>query len=204
MCFLIVLASCNNELKTEKDFYGWLNDPENGFVKTKIINDIKIIAKYLPLEYLAFKELRSYGQYSKDVRDSILALYNKSRTFLLTIGPYEEKGAKFDIMKTGVHDYTEFKQRAMTMNFDMAAYVSLNTELGEFKPVLTNMENVYGLSKHRNIYLVFTSAEANGKLMTANELDLTFTDEIFNTGINHFIFKKEKLDHLPTINFWKI
>lgn len=95
-------------------------------------------------------------------------------------------------------------KRALTMNFDMNEYVSIKTPTQEYRPVLTSMENTYSLKGQRNIYMVFTDDTAEAELMKAPELDFVFNDEIFQTGVNHFVFNQDDLQSMPIIKFENI
>ncbi|PCJ89985.1 MAG: hypothetical protein COA57_00085 [Flavobacteriales bacterium] len=201
--WLITLLACNEKLSSEKEMYQWFNEPENGLMKTKAVNGIKLTVKYLPVEYLAYKELNGMDGYDKTVRDSIMDTYDSSYTFLLTIGPDEESGEDFDIQRLDITNYSEYKDRVMSMNFHIGDCLILRTEHGEFKPVLSAMENVYGLSKHRNIYIVFSPSHEKSELLDVQTFDLIFNDELFETGINHFVFQKTDFEAVPKINFWK-
>lgn len=205
-CTLLMLwflmTNCQHDLKDMKSVYGWINDPDHGMVKTKTVEGIKITVKYLPAEFLALKEARE-GHADRQTYDSLLKVYTASHTFLLSIAS-TEKGGEQDPMYQDLENYSEYKERALTMNFDMNEYVSIKTSTQEFRPVLTSMENTYSLKGQRNIYMVFTDETAETELMKDDELDFVFNDEIFQTGVNHFIFNQNDLRSMPVINFEKI
>lgn len=194
------LSGCSDTLKTEKELFMWLNDAENGLIKVKRINGMKLTAKYLPPEYLVHKELKAASDPAAANKDSLLNWYKHNYTFLINIAPDEENEKEIDVMKMGVTNYEQYREKFMTMNFDMAQYIHLEVDGQELIPVLTNLENVYGLTRDANIYLVFSPGEQIKKENSAAKLDLVFNDEIFNTGINHFTFSGKDIREMPSIN----
>ncbi len=201
---LVILNGCKVRFDTEQAMYHWINDPENGLVKTRNISGLQLTMKYLPPEYLAFKELKQKADISEQVIDSLVNYYQNSFTFLLTIGPSPAHENNVDIMMAGIPDFQAYKQRSLTMNFNMAEYLSLTAAGKEWKPVLSNLENNYGLQDHRNIYMVFTPETGMGEIQDSPDLKITYNDELFHTGLNHFKYKLEDLGNIPAIKFWKI
>lgn len=194
------LFSCGKEIESMKSFYGWINDPDNGLVKTRTIEGIRLTVKYLPAEFLALRDAMEETDYSSHVYDSLLGIYRTSHTFLLSIAS-EKDEHNVDPMYKGLESLPEYKERALTMNFNMDSYVSIRTPSEEYRPVLTSMENTYSLKAQRNIYIVFTDDSEENNLMKEQELDFIFNDEIFQTGINHFVFRQKDLANTPTVNF---
>jgi hypothetical protein len=197
---MLWLASCQDKIESMKSLYGFINDPDNGLIKTKTIEGIKLTVKYLPAEFLALRETRELETKNKGTYDSLLNVYKKSHTFMLSIASQEDTVSN-DPMYEGLRDYNEYRERAISMNFNMSDYVSIRTTTQEFAPVLSSMENTYSLRGQRNIYLVFTDESGSGELMRDNQIDFVFNDDIFQTGINHFVFQQENLQRLPAINF---
>ena len=198
---MFFFAGCGQgHIDSEKDLYAWMNNEDNGLVKTKYINGIKLTVKYLPPAYLAYKEWVTTEMENSHYQE-LLKIYENSRTFLLTIGPDDRKVEGADVMFYNVLNEKDYKQRVQDLNFDIGKYISLNIKDQPMAPRLHTLENTYGLGKHRNIYLVFADDGADGSLLTAEKLDFKFSDEIFLTGISHFVFNKQDLDGLPELKF---
>jgi len=198
----LFICGCSSDFKTESEFYKWWNDKANGLVKEKEINDFRLIVKYMPAEYLAFNELKGKN-YSKSEYDDLYDKYKSSRTFLLSILPSDEKSTQ-NVLYYNLENFADYKKRILEMNFSPGDFISLKTDCGIFKPVLSTMENVYNIDAKKSIYLVFADNEENQGLIDANELDFVFEDYIFETGINHFFFNKNNLDNIPGFNFLKL
>ena len=204
--FLILLIlmsligqSCERKLKDIGSFYKWINDPENGMVKSASAGGVKVTLKYLPPEYLVYQQIEEEGMKGSKI-DSLLNAQKYSKVFLMTIGPAETGSG--DIMYKELDNYKQYKERVLQMNFDMASYLEIHAGTSIYKPMLSTMENTYSTSESRNIYMVFIDdKKQKGDLINAKELELVFQDELFQSGINHFVFNKKEMDHLPEMEF---
>lgn len=191
----IIHSGCDNTLNSKQELLQWMSDADHGLVKSKSVNGLKLTAKYLPPEYLTLKEL-NFSEVEKSQYDSIFDHYSSLRTFLLTIGPDGKESS--NVMFHNLISTNDYKQRVERLNFDIASFISVKTSEGEHTPVLFTLENTYELASHKSIYLVFSGEDDSG-LLTASKLDLKFTDELFGTGISHFVFDKNKIDAIPEI-----
>lgn len=199
---LVVFVGCTKqEVNSVSEYSKWINNAENGLIKIKKIKGLEIAVKYLPTEYLILKELEESDDTSENNRERIKKEYENAITFLMTIGPDENKKNNNDIMFEGIKSYKEYSERLVSMNFEIDKNVSLNTTHAELKPVLAVLENTYGLSKSRNIMFVFSPNESEKKDMkTSNNIDFVYSDELFSLGIMHFSFDYDQLENLPHIN----
>lgn len=146
--------------------------------------------KYLPSTYLALKELNEKSNQLEF--DSLLKTYQNSTSFLLTFKPKEgHKGD--DIMFKNVANYKEYIERAVDLNFDLENKLVLKTNVGNFTPVLSSLENTYGLTKGRQVYIVFADKNIKNEINNASVFDLVYTDDTYNLGILHFTFDFEKI-----------
>lgn len=194
------LFSCKKrEVNSVEEYSKWINEPENGLIQTKRIKGLKVSVKYLPNEYLVYKETIGNDN-TETYKDSLKKEYKNSLTFLMIIAPDEEKGNKNDIMTEGINNYQEYSERLLALNFQLDKNISLRSGTIELKPVLSALENTYGLSKSRNILFVFAAnEEQKGKMNDSETIDFVYIDELFSLGIMHFDFANKKLKDLPVI-----
>lgn len=193
----LMLCGCQQRIKNSTIFFEWLNDPQNGLVKSKKVDGMEITVKYLPPEYLALKELR--GKYEADKAKKLKVQYEKSLTFLLTFKPTDKN--EVDIMFRGIRDKQGYDQRLMSLSFEMEKYISLKIKQTSYPPLLSTLEQTYGTTKHRSVYLVF-GGENLDIIKKDNLWDIVFEDNIFETGIHHFQFNRDNLLNLPELSFW--
>ena len=200
----LILSSCHTPIRDKAAFYAWMNDQNNGLITTKTIQDVVLTVKYLPAEYLAFKDLKSIVNPSQKIIDSLVEQYRDSRAFLLTIQPNPDYQANGDILYKGVGSYVEYRQRIMDLNFSIEKFISIKADDQTFKPLLSSLENNYGISEKQSVYLLFADNTNQKGLLNAPQLDLVFEDALFGSGINHFKFQKKDLDNIPSIDYLKL
>lgn len=202
---LLVISGCGKQsVRTEGEYLKWLENEENGVVKTKYVNGLEIKIKYLPAEYLAYQEMSKETSVTKGKIDSVINLYKNGMTFLMTIGPDERNGKTGgDVMYRSVTSYSEYAQRVFTMNFDMEPLIELHAGANNYKSVLSSMENIYSLSPKRNILFVFAPLDKQDKsLITSATMDFVYDDQLFDLGTNHFLFNRNAINSVPKIIFW--
>lgn len=205
ICLPLIFSSCSffNSEKEPGDYMKWMNDEDNGLIKSKHINGLVFTVKYLPADYMTYQELKSSTPNAAS-KDSLLKQYQNSLFFLLIIHPDDEikANAGKDVMYLGVKDPKEYQDRVMQMNFEMKEYVSIElNDSSSYTPVLTNMENTYGLSNGRSILCVFSPYKSIQEFNNSNTIDLIWDDEIFQSGRNHFVFDSKDFLSLPRLKF---
>jgi len=196
----LILLSCSTAVKNDQDMRIWLSQAAHGYTKTRNVNGLKVTVRYLPPEGRALQELEQGPEHNQAAYQKLLEEYRYASAFVMTIGPDHEKGAQGDIMYRGLQNYQQYAERALQMNFDLETQVELVTDNGrKYKPVLSTMENTYGLKEERSVYFVFSPVQAKEELSNANNLDFVYEDNLFELGTLHFEFNKSELQDIPTI-----
>lgn len=208
ICFFVlctVLLSCSKQqVNSVAEYSKWINNPDNGLIVTRKINGLKISVKYLPSDYLVYKEMQDDNGAIKNQLESLKNEYENSITFLMTISPDEDKGNKNDIMFDGITNYKEYSERLLSLNFEIDKNITLKTGNIELKPVLSALENTYGLSKGRNIVFAFAPTKIEKQeIENSAEFDFMYSDDLFQMGLMHFNFTKKDLKNLPLISQWE-
>ena len=199
----IAFTHCKKmSISSSIEYNNWLNNIDNGCKVSKEVNGMIIEVKFLPSNYLALKEAESLGNLNS--YDSLLKSYKDSNTFLFTFKPKEgHKGD--DVMFKNVADYKDYIERSLELNFDLESKITLKTKNDSYSPVLSSLENTYGLTKGRRVYIVFTEKTPQKELQKSPVFDLIYTDDIYDLGILHFTFDNKKIkENLPQIELKKI
>jgi hypothetical protein len=154
----------------------------------------------MPASLLAYKEMLTQGS-KKDIKvyNTLFSNYQESYTFILTILPVSEK-PQSDIMYYDIQEEETYKSRFRNLNFNLKELFSLKIGDELVHPDLYTFENTYSLSKGRSIFLVFNKHNFKNKPGAMDKADLIFNDEVFRTGINHFVFDFQKLQSIPEID----
>lgn len=97
-------------------------------------------------------------------------------------------------MQAGGNSGTGDVDPAWSLNFSWDEQASLRCGKNEYKPVLSTLENTYGLTKDRNVILVFAPTErGDTEFWTAPELDLVLYTPHLGNGIQHFKFDRTSI-----------
>jgi len=199
---LTVGCASQHQPMSANEYQLWMNDENSGLIKKKYVNGVEIIVKYLSPEYLAFREISNDQTLTVEDKDSIISQYSNSLNFVLTLGPDDRKSEGQDIMYRDVSDYIEYKSRVKALNFDIEQSVKIRTDSVEFLPVLSAMENIYSLDTKRNIILAFVPDVGNeDSFFNSDKLGFVYDDQLFNLGVNHFVFKRSDMMQIPTITY---
>jgi hypothetical protein len=191
-CLVFALA-CSKKPQTLADYYAYVNDHGNGLVKTKSTEDIRFTVKYLPHQLLALQN----GDSIPSAKKSALSNAN-SLTFIMDLSP-ADKGESTDLLYTGVRDYKQYKERILDLNFSLQPMIWLELPGRRVHPALCFLENTYGLSTGKKVWITF-SLEELGQSKEGKDLDLVFHDQVFSTGMNHFVFTKESIAEVSGLN----
>jgi hypothetical protein len=196
----LMLVSCKPKLLDVPEYLNWINDTGNGLVVYKSINDIQIKALYLSPEYRLYLEGNKGKGISAQTRDSLLLNFKNQIAFLVKIAPSKSNGG--DIMLKNILNYPEYKSRMENMNFHFQEFFELKAGKSAIKPLAYSFENTYGLTTYRNAILVFSKNQFADltELTNYKWLDLIYYDEIFKTGISHFVFDTEVINDIPKLN----
>src|SRR4026207_1812455 len=115
LVIMMVLVSCKKQFTSESEFFKWWNSKSNGLIREKIVNEFKITVRYVPMEYLLFRERDAWSG------SGIHNKYKYSRTFLLTIEPIDKK-KDTDLLLQDIGSYSEYKDRIIQLNFHPKEY----------------------------------------------------------------------------------
>lgn len=179
---LITLMSCNNLNK--KEYKKWFNSEENGFYKTKTINNISFNAKLRPPELLAFYELGlEQNEYPKTTIDSTIQKYKNGYNFVFEITTANEN--------LNISNLLPKEKLDLLLNSSTVFY--LISEKDTLNPDLIHIERDFEIGKKICYTVVFP------KLKNCNNLELIYIDNIFNKGIIKFNFEytPSKIPSIP-------
>lgn len=194
---LSLLISCGRKKLSAPEYLAWYKGAGEELTRTKQINGYEIRLKYIPAEYLTYKDLQGAGFVKKD---SIAEYYQHNLNFVLSIRPLGKEEGERNIMFDRLEKFEDYKKRVFDLNFNMEELVELKLDKGiALVPSIYNVENTYGLSKELNFNLVFSPKAHKDDFDRAEEIDVVLNDYIFETGISHFVFKKKDLENLPIL-----
>lgn len=188
LCLPLLWGCGPGELSPEQ-YAQWLAKPSNGLVQQRQVSVFDFSLQYWPPDYAAWRE--SGG-------DSTAGASNRENLyFVFSISPTEGK-ASGDALYSGVGSYEAYNARIRELSFLLPEYWLLRLPDGrEIRPVLATLEHTYGLSERRIAHIVFSPPDTATHFHHAEWWDVEFRDDIFGTGVQHFVFRRGDWERAP-------
>lgn len=201
---LLGLWACQSEapsVRNERSLEAYARCADNGLVRSHTANGIITTVQLLPAGLCALREARAMVGADSCALDTAYAhalnSHAKQLTLIVNLAPSAD-AAGSDIMTAGVANEREFIQQAFDLNFNFDLRAELHCDGQRYEPVLSALENTYGLTKDRNITLVFVPTDtADEHLSHSEHIELTIDNDILGTGKQHFLFDRADLDRAP-------
>ncbi|MEN0052353.1 MAG: hypothetical protein AAGC65_01725 [Mucilaginibacter sp.] len=184
--FLIVIGlgtSCKTKINTRADLIQYINDPENGLVKTLEINGIKAELRYKPG---ALMKINS-GNWPKLTGNNMdRAIKNKVFfVFGLSAGNKE-------VLKQ--LPFTKYSELVQVMSFQMTNYINLTPDENDpVSPEGCLFQQTYGMAHANQLLLVFDQA----KLKNVKHLYIKIKEFGLGTGDLNFQMNTQDINDLP-------
>jgi hypothetical protein len=196
---VIVLISCGKPKELAFEKYGrWISSEENGLVKSKEVKNASIQVRYLPSEYLAYKEFVG----SPDANfDTIWNAYKCGLTFQVTLSADKADKTYGNLMYYQVPSQEELTARIRYLSFSIEEFISLKHGDETYLPVLSNFEGFDQLGNRVSFQVAFIVPDYNcaAPQPSFNDITLTFDDPFWDIGSNNFLFEKGVFTELPKI-----
>ncbi len=184
---MVFSISCTGK-KTVKECLEYYKKHKEEFVVSKVVSGFEVKMEYIPKHLFASADPAIKP--------------NGDLNFVLTIAPIKDYDDEYKAtMFEKISKFEEYKERVFNLNFEMNKLVelSLDDKPEVYVPVLFNTENTYGLTKEIKINLIFAAKSVKGEFKEAHKIDVVFTDEIFETGISHFVFDNHIINNISQL-----
>lgn len=205
-CFLqlgilltVVLGCSQSQKSLDPDSYiKWIKHADIELSKHRRINGIDIRARYLPGEFLAYKEYLSSDSFSYD---SLLNAYQCSLSFEVQLQADKADPLYGNLMYHNVTSAELFNQRNRFLNFEIQEFISLTCREVEYDPVLSHFEGYDPLGNAMRFRVVFVIPTYNcgNVLPQFGNMTLTFIDPYWKMGTVNFEFEKNSILSLPKL-----
>jgi len=204
MLAVLILTSCGRPKSLPAaDYEKWVVGEESGLLQRKQINNVEVIARYMPAELLAYREFKAFPETSFD---SLKASYHCGLSFQVILRADKQNETYSNLMYFNLAGEQDLSARTHYLNFSVPEFIELKSDGNTYKPVLANFEGYSSLGNQLSFQVVFVFPEYECgvfKPVTSgndgDELVLTFSDPIWNLGVNHFTFEKKSLQELPKL-----
>lgn len=186
LLFFIILNGCKHDKLAPAQYLGWVDDPDNGLVKTEIVGKVKYTVAYRPWSYLLARNLQSQDSFA------LKSAQVKNHCFIVKMEPVDGKTPVLTI------DAMNKSEPFMRINYYLSE-APRDIKLLEGTDTLYNQsyvyERFYNISPAQTLVVGFAQ---NGKLGD-QDLDFIMEDRALNTGKMTFHFDKTTLKNIPEL-----
>jgi hypothetical protein len=179
---LVVLMNCQHKVSMSKeDVAQFINNPENGLVKTSTQSEAVVQLIYQPCQFLFSEELKT-GDPSFSC-DSMLYLVMK----------LSRRGQ--EIETSFASDPHKFARVVEYLSNDISRDVVVEGNSLKVYPMDVHYTRTFGASTQTTVLLVFSlPAKTIG-----SDIRLKFSDSELGTGLNEFEFQLDDINRIPSI-----
>lgn len=172
-----------------QEYVQWVQNPDNGLRKKKIIDDLTFYAQYKPYEYIVCME-----QQTEQIYDSLL----KRKMNELNGMQYYDfkimlKDGEGELLKYQLSTQEEYNKRVNYFAFAMQNDIQLVEEKDTLPCSLFHFERAYDVIPSCTFLLGFE------KKLSNKSKTLIVYDKIFKKGYIKFTFDEKELQNIPTI-----
>jgi hypothetical protein len=179
--FLIMISvsvSCKKKISSNADLIEYINNPENGLVKTVEINKIKVELRYKPWQLMLVKQNKLPKQINGSPENTMKDKY----FFVLSLSADNKELLR----QLPFNQYSEMVQ---VLAFRMMGYISLIPD--DKKPIVPEdclFQQTYGIAHANQLLIVFDKT----KLEAAKQLQIKIKE--FGLGIGNLNFQINNKD----------
>lgn len=185
----LFLVSCSPKELTPKDLITWVEEPDNGFVKEKTLDDLVFKVFYKPLNYVIAKEnlnKMSDSIYLK-TKENIEGLQYVNLTI------YPANGKQINVLNYGNTSDREQQEKIYYYSFTFQEDIYMMQGDEKLPCQLFNFARDHGLSPELNFALAFEHSKNKG------DLKIVINDVVFGNGELNFIIKESDILSLPSL-----
>ncbi len=190
---LLIITSCNPPFHiTEQELITYIQDADNGLLKTREQNGYKLTVYYKPTD-LVIAQYAENGSIEKAVLDTLKKQYKNYAYFILSL--QKDKTNALYNMQQG---YGAFSETLQTLAFRMDSYVQLTTANKDTIPVADFIyPRLYGASPSTDILFVFN----NEQFTDTDWVQFNLKEFGLGVGRKNFRFNTKDLHQTPSIKF---
>ncbi|UOY08633.1 hypothetical protein L0P88_08780 [Muricauda sp. SCSIO 64092] len=193
LMLLGILASCHQkQFDSEKEFWAYVKNPENGYYHEKTMGHVTYALTYRPTDILVKQALGD--QYTKRTIDSLRKKYGDYFYFNLSMSAHGQ-----ELLNTQVGDRNAFGAMVNQLAFGMGQKLNLITQAQDTIPLLDYIyPRMYGMGRSTDMLLVY---KFDQEYMSQEYLRLTIEDLGFGTGEVALKIDTEKIKNEPKLKF---
>lgn len=188
-------CSSNQTDRLDQEEYAQWMSSNTYLTKVKKSRYVDIQARYLPSDYMAWKEVTQQEALEEGTSfDSLKKIYSDAMYFEVIVQS-NEKGMS-NLLQQGALNYADYKERVNKLNFHANDFIELSIDGKTYEPVLFHFESASELSNRLVFHLAFVPEKGQE---APERYQLTFEDPYWHSGINHFTFSSKHINNTPKL-----
>jgi hypothetical protein len=193
LLILVILTSCGNKtFVTSEQIATYIDDEENGYKHSKIINNVEYSLTYKPTDLIVKQELgdKFDAKKVKELREN----YNKYMYFNLTMSMNNK-----ELLTSVAGDKAKFGQMVNDLAFGMEEKVHLYSKQKDTLEMADFIyPRMYGMTNDTSLLIVYPRDK---KYLKDDYLNFTIEDIGLNTGEVKFKIDIKQLLEEPKLSF---
>ncbi|AFC23411.1 hypothetical protein [Saprospira grandis] len=191
----LAFGSCTTKEIDAKDYLDYIDDPDNGLRKTKVVAGLELDLAYRPSDALILLKTNSEEEFLNLDLDKERSAYKDLQYYYLRLRVRDREKEGTTLLNWQVYDQAASKRRLQYLSFDMAEDILLIDGGDSLKPSLYQFERSYNMSKYGGFLLAFKTNENSKKADKTFVLD----SEEFQIAPIKLFFSGEQIKNTPKI-----
>lgn len=177
----VLLFSCKKKIETRSDLITYINDPDNGLLKTQQIGQVKSVLTYKPSQIAIFSETKNKNTSLSAVKDKLF--------FVLSLSANNK-----EVLRQ--LQFAQYSEMVQVMAFRMNDFIEINPDNKEgVKPLECLFQQTYGMSNANNLLIIFNRE----KLIDADNLKIKIKEFGLNIGNLIFEIKTKNIKEIQNV-----
>jgi hypothetical protein len=193
LCIAVMASSCSNHSLTVSEYLKWVETGKK-IETTKKVEDYEFKAKYLPREFLAYRDLRNEKPDAQKMRQSI-GNYTSSYCMVLKIATANHDK---DVLGNDAQGKEGYYGRLQYFISGIQNDLTLCDGIDTLHCTICNFERTYNVSPYLTFYLVFDTKKPQ-KEHFEHDLTLAYDDRTLGVGKVNLSLDRSDLNSLPKI-----
>ncbi len=186
---VLILSSCSNSY-TPREYKIWIESSENGFSKTKVLEELEYGVQFQTPEYKLLQKLGPVDFFKITDVESELLSYDFDYSFLFKITNLNG----IPPLRYKLTDDKEYYGRIQYFNSAIQKDFFLIVEKKDTLPCLfAHLERDFGISPELRLQLSF------GDVVEDKNVQLCYIDKLYNNGMVKFTLNWKDLKELPKL-----
>ncbi len=188
---MLLMVSCKPKSVTTEELFAFVNNTDNGFIRSEQIGGYELTVIHQPAELKAALELQDTIPTDAGFKQ-LLEVKKETMDFIFRIGSKDQKG---DALEQGISNLAQYQDRLGYLASAIHHDFMLVNDKDTIPCILHHYERNFQMAHFHQVLLSFKRPEN-----MSDEIRVIYNDRLLGTGKVQFVFKKERINNIPEIN----